>query len=110
MATALEIVRGDSYVEDFINKTVLPADPGYADWTGTWAIIDKLESTTTPFATGSLSKPTDPNLRLRMQILPAQSLAVPVGRYKLVVEVTNTTLNFTREVVQRDLKITAKGI
>jgi hypothetical protein len=110
MAVNTEIIRGDSYAEDLINSTVLPTDLGYEDWTGVWAIVDKLESTSTPVASGILLKVDDPHLRLALRILPSLTSTIPVGTYKLVVQVTNDTLSFNKEVIQRTCKILPQGI
>lgn len=110
MASFTEIIQGDSYGEDFINKSILPTDVGYTDWTGQWAIIPKLKGNLPSVAAGVITKVTDANLKLVLRITPDDTKDIPAGKYFLVVQVSNATLGFNKEIVQRPFVVKEQGI
>lgn len=99
-------VQADSYSYNFVPKSGIILD---SNWTGSWAIVDKLGVGRTTLASGILGKDTGETL-FEMRISPADTGAITVGTYYLVVQVTNVTLGFNKEIVQDQMKITEQGI
>lgn len=99
-------IQGDSYSIDFSLKS---GDTLGGDWSGQWAIVDMLGTGRTTLASGVLGQSTD-QLKFEMRIVPADTQSIAVGDYFLVVQVTNTTINFNKEIIQDEFKITKQGI
>ena len=106
MATKHSSIQEDSYSYDLSSPNVATFD---VNWTGTWGIVDALGAGNTVLATGALAISTD-QTKLEMRILPADTDAIPVGNYYLVVEITNTAIGFNQEVMQDRLVIKAQGV
>jgi hypothetical protein len=98
-------IQGDSIAYDFYTDSIDTFD---SDWGGSWAIVDTIPPTNT-LATGSLSISGD-QTKLEARILPADTDAIPVGKYYLVVEINNSVISFNQEVMQSKLIIKAQGI
>ena len=99
-------VQGDSYAYDYTPKS---GDTLDANWSGKWAIVDKLGAGRTSLASGNLAKNSG-ETSFEMRIIPSDTSAVAVGTYYLVVQVTNTSINFNKEIVQDSFEITKQGI
>ncbi len=99
-------VQGDSFAYDYTPKSGITLD---SNWTGKWAIVDELGDSRTTFASGVLAKNSDES-SFEMRIIPADTNTVAIGDYFLVVEVTNTAINFNKEIVQDNFKITEQGV
>lgn len=106
MAVKHEIIQGDSYSYDITCAEVPTFD---VNWTGKWAIVDKLGADGTIFSEGLLAISGDSSA-LEMRIKPAESAIVDPGKYYLVVEVTNTVLEFNQEIMQDALTIKKQGV
>lgn len=105
-----KIIQGDDYAYDYSLSSYKTLDAG---WGGTWAIIRKSEFGTdsiTPLATGAITVSSDKK-RLQVRVLPDDTESIPLGAiYMLIVEATNDSINFRREIAQDSLSITAQGI
>lgn len=106
VATRHTCIQGDSYAYDFSSKDISSFD---TNWSGKWAIVDKLGVGRVSLASGVLSKSGDLT-RLEMRIAPADTNTIPIGNYFLIVEVTNASISFNKEIVQDPFKITEQGI
>ena len=106
MATRHEIIVGDSYSYDITCESVPTFD---ANWTGKWAIVDKLGEGRVTAADGDLVISGDASA-LEMRILPTDTSGIDAGNYFLVVQVTNTTLGFNQEIMQDTLIMKKQGI
>lgn len=104
-------IQGDSFAYDFSCKDIPSFD---VNWTGAWAIVDKLEDktlgiTSETFASGSLVRSGDTK-KLELRILPAETSLVEVGQYILIVAITNSAIGFSIEVMQDKFTISEQGI
>jgi hypothetical protein len=100
------LIQGDSFAYNYSLKN---GDDFDSNWNGTWAIVDRLGDGRQTLASGLLSLSSD-NKYFELNIIPSATSSVAVGDYKLVVQLTNTSINFNKEIVQDDMKITAQGI
>jgi len=99
-------IQGDSMAYDFYSDDIETFD---ADWGGSWAIVDAIPATQAPLATGQLALSGDFK-KLEARILPDDTNTIPVGKYYLVVEINNNTINFNQEVMQEKLILKPQGI
>ena len=99
-------IQGDSYAYDYVSPSIPSFD---GNWSGAWAIVDKLGAGRVTLASGILNASTD-TTALEMRITPADTSPIAEGDYYLVVQVTNTTISFNKEIVQDPFKITSQGI
>ena len=106
MAKALECIQGDSFSYDFSTDALDTFD---VNWTGTWAIVSAIPNLEADLASGSIGISSNQE-KMEMRILPADTNSIPVGSYFLIAQLTNTTIGFNQEVMQRAFKITAQGI
>jgi hypothetical protein len=102
----LTCVQGDSISFDYSSDDVDEFDD---NWTGSWAIVDELGDDKTTYASGSLSINDDADA-LEMRIAPSDTSEIDAGDYYLVVQITNDTESYNREVEQLPLEITEQGI
>ncbi len=100
------LVQGDSFAYDYSLKS---GDDFDDNWTGTWAIVDQLGAGRSTLASGTLTRSSGLK-EFELRVTPASTNTIPVGDYKLVVQMTNSVINFNNEIVQDDMKITAQGI
>lgn len=96
--------QGNSYTEVITSPSVELFD---ADWGGRWAIVPEIGSPAV--AAGVLTVAAD-NRSLLLKIRPGDTLAVTPRQYLLVVEVTNTVLEFCKEIKREPFLIEALGI
>jgi len=111
MATTHKCVQGDSFAYDFSCKEVPIFD---ANWGGLWSIVDSLDDVSdgnniVSRANGSLVRSSD-DTKLELRVQPAQTNAIPVGTYYLVVQATNSSIGFNQEIMQDEFEITEQGI
>ncbi len=106
MATKHKCVQGDSYAYDYYSNDIPVFD---TSWSGSWAIVDKLGTGRSSLASGVLNKSTD-ETKLEMRITPADTNSIAEGNYFLIVQVTNPSISFNKEIVQDPFEITAQGI
>jgi len=100
------LIQGDSFAYDYSLKS---GDDFDDNWSGTWAIVDKLGDGRIALATGTLTRSVGLK-KFELRVTPASTNTIPVGDYKLVVQMTNPVINFNSEIVQDNMKITAQGI
>jgi len=100
------LIQGDSFAYDYSLKS---GDDFDDNWSGTWAIVDKLGDGRISLATGTLTRSVGLK-KFELRVTPASTNTIPVGDYKLVVQMTNPVINFNSEIVQDNMKITAQGI
>lgn len=98
---SISLIQGDSYFEDFVVAEYPALD---INWTGSWYIVPELGAP--PVSSGSLVNSGEV---MQLRIAPA-STNIPVGDYRLVVEIKNGNLLFSKEVKQEKLKIKMQGI
>lgn len=101
---AVKITKGDCYWEDFDSTSVANLDSA---WVGTWGIVKSLG--TLPIISGPLNKSVDLK-KFQLRILPEHTSPLAVGNYILVVQITNTTVGFNKEVAHRSITITEQGL
>lgn len=111
MATKHTCIQGSNFAYDVSCDEIETLD---INWVGAWAIIDELDDLTdqddlVTHATGSLVLSTDLK-SLELRILPADTSALPVAFYTIVVQVANATLGFSEELMQDSFEITPQGI
>jgi hypothetical protein len=106
---AVSIIQGDDYAHDYSLSSYKTLD---SSWYGEWSIINKADfgSAGTPLASGSITISSD-SKKLQLRIPPASTEDITVGAtYMLIVEVSNDTLGFRREIAQEPLAIKPQGI
>ena len=111
MATKHSCIQGSSFAYDFTCDDITTFDTG---WTGQWAIVKSLDDVSdgndiTPLASGSLTK-SDDSTAMQLRITPTDTSSIPVGYYYLVVQVSNTSINFSDEIMQDQFEIKKQGI
>ena len=98
-------IQGDSYSYKYTPKTGFELT---SDWTATWAIVDKLGTGRTTLSSGSLSIDDD-DAYFELEIAPS-STNIAVAEYYLIVEITNSTIGYNKEVAQEVFEVTEQGI
>lgn len=111
MATKHGCIQGSNFSYDISCDEVPTFDN---DWVGSWAIIEALDDLTDTndivvLSSGALALSTD-NSCLELRILPADTEVIPVGFYTIVVQVSNSTIGFSQEVMQDSFEIKPQGI
>ncbi len=106
MAKALECIQGDSFSYDFSTDAVELLDD---NWTGQWAIVDAIPPVEDAFASGTIVVSSDYK-KMELRILEAHTTPLPVATYYLVAQLSNATIGYNQEVMQREFKILAQGI
>ncbi len=101
-----DCVQGDSFAFDFTAKELEEFDP---NWGGSWAIKESIDKSAVPLASGTLSVSGD-NKKLELRITPTDTETIPVGKYFLIVEVTNDSAEFKQEIMQDQFEIMVQGI
>ncbi len=104
MSVKHECTQGDSFAYDFSSVDVPTLD---VNWTGSWAIVPVLGDPATASGTLALSGGND---ALELRITPAETEAITVGAYILIVEIANATLGYKKEVMQDKFTIKLQGI
>lgn len=106
------IIQGDSSGVFMFSSKDFPVFDN--NWVANMAIVETLGAS--PIVSRAVPKNdgTDGatiNSKFILQILPAESALLTVNsKYFLVMEVSNSTLNFKNEIVQTKFKVTAQGI
>jgi hypothetical protein len=100
----ISIVQGDSYGQDIQSVPVAEFGVGF---TGKWALVKTIGALAT--ISGDLTKSVDLKT-FYLRILPAQTEALTLGKYYLVVQVENTATNFKQEIQQAEFTVTKQGI
>lgn len=106
MAETHELVQGDSFAYDWSSESLPTLD---ANWTGSWAIVDKLGTGRTTLASGAMVRSGD-TTKMEMRILPADTEGIDPGWYYIVAQLTNTAIGFNREVMQDQVEILPQGV
>lgn len=100
----ITIIQGDSYAADIKAKSGALLS---TSWSGKWAIVATLGAT--PVVDGALLYGTNGEY-LALRILSSDTADIPIGKYYLVVQVDDTEVGYHKEIVQRQIIITAQGI
>lgn len=99
--------QGDSIWIDVTGDALSTVDEVWDNWTGSWAISTTIGAT--PTASGSMSKgPTIGTFKIRIGASVMENVAV--GKYYLIVQVENSTVDYRQEIAQEKLEIVAQGI
>jgi len=104
MSIKHECIQGDSFAYDFSSPDIPTLD---VNWTGSWAIVVNLGDAATASGTLALSSGND---ALELRITPAETEALALGAYILIVEIANATLSYKREVMQDKFTVKLQGI
>lgn len=99
-------IQGDSFALDFYSPELSTLD---ADWVGQWAIVDKLGAGRATLASGTLGK-NDNNSKFELRVKPSDTAGLAIAEYFLVVQITNTVIEFNQEIVQDVFIITEQGL
>jgi hypothetical protein len=99
-----KIIQGDSDWED-IRRT--DGEAMSEDWVGVWAIVPKLG--VAPVASGSMTL-SDDQYSFYRRTSPVDTAAVPPGKYILVKQISNPSLQFSSEISQEKIEIVEQGI
>jgi hypothetical protein len=103
-ATVHICIQGDSYGYDFTSTSLGTFDD---NWYGNWAIVQALGDA--PVSSGVMNRSLD-QTAMELRIKPSDTDPIPVGTYILVVELSNDAIEFNKEVMQDQFKITAQGV
>ena len=103
----VSIIQGDSYSVDIMRRT---GETFNDTWSGKWVFVTNLGDAV-PLVSGVIT-PLIGALLLPLRIRSEDTETLPVGKCFLVVEIKSTevTQNYSREVMQQPIVITAQGI
>lgn len=99
--------QGDSIWIDVTGDTLSTVDEVWNNWTGSWAIAATIGGV--PVASGNMTKGTTIGA-FQIRIGASVMKDVAVGKYYLIVQVENTTVDYRQEIAQEKLEIVAQGI
>jgi len=99
--------QGDSIWIDVTGDALSTVDGVWDNWTGSWAIAATIGAI--PVASGAMSKGTTIGT-FQIRIGASVMEDVPVGKYYLIVQVENSTVDYRQEIAQEKLEIVAQGI
>jgi hypothetical protein len=98
--------QGDSFWLA-ISGDIAQVDPTWANWSGEWGIVAKIGDT--PLVSGSLAKETAIG-EFRFQLSLAASASLPLGNYYLILQISNVTADYRKEISQDKFIVTAQGL
>ena len=99
-----ECIQGDHFSYDFTSPAIDEFDQ---NWYGAWSIVSALGES--PESSGTV-EPSVSKESMELRIKPTDTNIITVGDYLLIVQLSNDTLYFNKEIMQDIFIVLPQGI